>query len=298
MARTDVTFRSGAADCAAWLYQPDGAGPHPIVVMGHGFSATRELRLDAYAERFQDAGLGVVVFDYRYFGASGGSPRQVVSIHAQLADWRAAVAYARTVSWVDPDRVGLFGTSFGGGHAIRTAADDPRVAAVVAQCPMQNGRATARELGLRTIARLMAHGLLDLAKAAIGRSPHYVPAAAPPGGLAVMTTEDSLPGMTALVPEGSSWRNEVAARILLSAPFARPGARAKQLGMPALWCICDKDTLCPPDDGIRWASQAPHGETRHYPLGHFEIYVGDGFEQAVADQTDFYRRHLLQTPTA
>ena len=70
MNRLDVTFNSAGTDCAAWLYRPDGEGPHPLVVMAHGFSATRELRLDAYAERFCAAGLGALVFDYRHFGAS------------------------------------------------------------------------------------------------------------------------------------------------------------------------------------------------------------------------------------
>src|SRR5581483_4138351 len=70
MERTDVFFDSGGLRLAAWRYVPDGDGPHPIVVMAHGFSGTRELRLDAYAERFAAAGLGALVFDYRYFGAS------------------------------------------------------------------------------------------------------------------------------------------------------------------------------------------------------------------------------------
>ena len=59
---------------------PEGAGPHPCVVMAHGFSAVREQRLDAYAERFAAAGLAVLVFDYRHFGASQGEPRQLLSI--------------------------------------------------------------------------------------------------------------------------------------------------------------------------------------------------------------------------
>jgi dienelactone hydrolase len=72
MTQTDVVFSSDGVDCAAWLYQPDAEGPHPVVVMAHGFSATRDQRLDAYAERFCTAGLGVLLFDYRHFGASGG----------------------------------------------------------------------------------------------------------------------------------------------------------------------------------------------------------------------------------
>ncbi len=292
MTRSDVSFRSGKDTCAAWLYKPAGDGPHPMVVVGHGLTGTREQRLDAYASRFCAAGLGAVVFDYRYFGASGGEPRQVVSIRAQLADWRGAIEFARSIPWVDPDRVALFGTSFGGGHVITIAAEDERIAAVVAQCPMQNGRATASNLGPAVVARVTSHALYDVARAAVGLTPHYVPAAARPGELGVMTTPDALPGMRAL-GESDSWDNRVAARLMLSAPFYRPGTRAKSLAMPTMWSICDTDSLCPADDGVHWASQAPKGEICRYPIGHFDIYVGDAFEQAVADQTEFYRRHLL-----
>ena len=108
-ARTDSPFRSGGLECAAWLYQPEGQGPHPCVVMAHGFSAVREQRLDAYAERFAAAGLAVLVFDYRHFGASQGEPRQLLSIARQLADWRAAVAHARNLPDVDPRARGRLG---------------------------------------------------------------------------------------------------------------------------------------------------------------------------------------------
>ena len=78
--RSEVTFPSGGVRCAAWWYPPGGPEPAPCVVMGHGFGAVREARLPAYAERFQAAGLGVVVFDYRHFGASDGEPRQLLDI--------------------------------------------------------------------------------------------------------------------------------------------------------------------------------------------------------------------------
>ena len=106
LTRTDVRFPSGDSECAAWLYTPPGAGrsPLPVVVMAHGLGAVREMRLDAFAERFAAAGYAVLVFDYRHFGASGGEPRQLLSVRRQRADWRAAVAYARGRD--DLDRAG------------------------------------------------------------------------------------------------------------------------------------------------------------------------------------------------
>jgi hypothetical protein len=145
--RSDVRFRSGAEECGAWLYRPEDEGPRPIVVLGHGLGAVKEMRLDAYAERFLAAGFGALVFDYRHFGASGGEPRQLLDIARQLEDWRAAVSFAHGLPWVDPDRVAIFGSSFGGGHAILTAANDPRIAAAIAQCPFTDGLSSALTLG-------------------------------------------------------------------------------------------------------------------------------------------------------
>ena len=95
-------------------------------MLGHGLSAVRDQRLPAYAERFAEAGLAALLFDYRHFGASGGEPRQLLDIQRQLEDWRTAIAYARGLDGIE--RVGLFGSSFGGGHALELAAEEPAVA--------------------------------------------------------------------------------------------------------------------------------------------------------------------------
>jgi dienelactone hydrolase len=293
MNRTDVTFTSTGADCAAWLYRPDGDGPHPIVVMAHGFSATRDQRLDAFAERYVEAGLGVLLFDYRYFGASGGEPRQLLDITAQLDDWRRAIAFARTIGWIDRDRVALFGSSFSGGHVVQLASEDSGIAATVSQCPFSDGLATLSVLGWGNVARLAGHAIVDQVGAWLGRPPHYIPAVAPPGGLAVMSTEDSQSGFDKITSAGTLWQNRVAARIGLHVGLYRPGTRASRVTCPALWSIADKDSLCPPGRTATLAAKAPRAEVIHYPEGHFDIYVGELFERAVSDQLGFLTRHLL-----
>jgi len=291
--RTDVTFTSGGTECAAWLYRPDADTPRPVVVMAHGFSGTRELGLPAYAERFHAAGLGVLLFDYRHFGASAGEPRQLLDIRRQHADYHAAVAYARRLDWADPERIALFGSSFSGGHVVAVAAQDPRIAAVVAQCPFEDGIATALKLMSLNLVKLTGAGIRDQAGALIGRPPHYVPAVGDPGSFAVMTTPDSKPGFEALIPADTLWQNRVAARIALYFAIYRPGARARRLACPVLFCVSDNDALCPAPATLRHAARAPRGEVKRYPIGHFDIYVGEWFERAVADQTEFLTRHLL-----
>jgi dienelactone hydrolase len=292
MNRLDVTFQSGGTDCAAWLYRPEGEGPHPLIVMGHGFTGTRELRLDAYAERFCAAGIGALVFDYRHFGASGGEPRQLLSVPRQHADYHAAIAFARSVDWADPDRVALFGSSFSGGHVIAVAAADPRIAAVVSQCPFTDAVATLRAMGAANAARTTAAGLRDLFHAATGRAPYYVPAVGPPGSLAAMTTPDSEPGFRAIVPAQTKWENRVAARIMVAVGTYRPGRLAARVSAPILFCLCDQYSLTPAERSDLLGARAPRAEIKRYPVGHFDIYVGECWERASADQTEFLTRNL------
>jgi fermentation-respiration switch protein FrsA (DUF1100 family) len=299
--RSDVEFPSGGLNCAAWLYRPEADGPLPLIVMAHGFSGTRELRLDAYAERFVDAGIAALVFDYRHFGASPGEPRQLLDIKAQHQDYEAAVAYARGLDWVDGDRVALFGTSFSGGHVLSVGARDKRIAAIISQCPFTDGLATLTTLSAVNMVKGTAAGLRDQFGALIGRPPVYMPAVGEPGSFAAMTTPDSKPGFEALLPGQTRWENRVAARIMLRVTTYRPGLKARAIVCPVLACVCDKDSLAPAERTARLVARAPRAEIKRYPVGHFEIYVGEPWEQAVADQTDFLRRHLLApqpAPTA
>jgi len=294
--RSDITFTSDGIDCAAWLYSPGGDGPHPIVVMAHGFSATRDQRLDAYAERFAAAGLGVLLFDYRHFGTSGGEPRQLLDIRRQHADYRAAIAYARSLPWVDGGRVALFGSSFSGGHVIALAAADSSIAAIVSQCPFTDSFASLPQLGPANAVRATVAGLRDEVRARTGRGPAYIPPVGPPGAFAVMSTPDAEVGFKAMTAPDSPWENRVAARIALQVVGYRPGRAAARVRCPALFCICDRDSVAPADRTARLVAAAPRGEIKRYAVGHFEIYLGEPFERAVADQAEFLTRHLLARP--
>jgi fermentation-respiration switch protein FrsA (DUF1100 family) len=263
--------------------------------MGHGFGAVRDQRLDAYAERFAAAGLAALVFDYRHFGDSSGEPRQLLDIGRQHEDWRSAISFARTLEGIDRTRIAVWGSSFGGGHVMAIAAEDHALAAAVSQVPFVDGLRTLPALGLRQALMLTAAGLRDQAQALLGRGPYMIPAAGPAGSRSVMNTPDTLSGMELLTPADSTWRNEVAARIALHVGSYRPARKASRITCPILFCIADHDQLTPPVYALNAAARAPRAELRRYPIGHFEIYVGEPFERAVSDQVEFLTRHLSGT---
>ena len=293
IAREDVRFQSGADHCAAWLFRPAAAETDvPLVVLAHGFGGTRDARLDAFAERFADAGYAALVFDYRSFGASEGEPRQLIDIGRQHADWRSAIAYARTLDAVDPERIALWGSSFSGGHVIVTAAADERVAAVISQVPHASGPATLRQAGPANLARLTVAGLRDQVGALFGREPYRIPVVGPPGSLAAMNTPDAEPGYRALIAEGSPWRNEFSARVALRMSMYSPLRKAASVRCPLLVQVAVDDLTTPPGPARELAERAPRGELREYPGGHFDVYLGELFERVVGDQIEFLRRHL------
>ena len=296
-----VEFSSGGVRCAATHLPGEGHafrdehGRRPCVVLAHGLAGTVDSGLLPFAERFAAAGLGALAFDYRHFGASDGEPRQLLSVSRQLEDWAAAIAHARTLAGVDPERIVLWGSSYSGGHVIAAAVADGRVAAVISQVPLMDGFAgvlnMARYAGPGQIFRLGLAGLRDLLAAARARPPIVLPVVGPPGSVAVMSTPDAEPGYRAIT--GSSWRNEVAARIMLMAGSYRPGLQAEQLPCPMLVQIADRDTVAPvkPAQDVVWRATG-RAELRTYPIGHFDVYSGRPFEGAVADQLHFLGRHV------
>src|SRR5271155_2849133 len=260
--REDVWFNSVGDRISAWLYRPAGNGDAPLLVMAHGLGAVRAMRLDAYAERFCAAGYACLVFDYRNFGDSEGAPRQLLDIRMQLQDWTVAVAYARTLAGIDHNRIGLWGTSFAGGHVIATAARLPGIAAVVSQCPFTDSIASLGTWSPLLSARVTALAVRDLIAARLGGSPVMVPTAGNPGEVALMTAPDAYAGYLKLVPDGTSLRNEVAARIGLTLAPPRRGRLAGKAPSPFLFCVCKPDAVAPAGPTRRYAATAPRGEIK------------------------------------
>lgn len=295
--REDVSFTSGGLRCAAWLYRAQGNGNTPLIVMAHGLGATRELGLDPFARRFCEAGLSALVFDYRHYGESEGTPRELLSVHRQLEDWRAAVAFAKTLPGIDRERITAWGSSFSGGHVMRIASEGHGLAAAVSQVPFSSGLASARAVPPRTVLRLTSAAVVDGVKSALGRGPHYVPLIAPPPQVALLSDANSYEGFRKLLPPGLEesglWRNRATARTALAIVFYEPGRRAARIRIPILFVVADRDAIAPAAAAVKAAHLAPRGELLRYPEGHFDYYQGDGFERIVTDELAFLKKHLL-----
>lgn len=286
MERQDLTFVAGYDNCAAWHYTAAGAPlAAPVVVMAHGLSGTRRDRLGAFAQRFAAAGFAAMVFDHRGFGDSGGEP-DLFDPRRQLEDWRAAIAFARSLPGVDPARVVTFGSSMGGGNALAAAAADPDVAAAISQVPFLDIVRQAH----RSSPRVRAQMILAAVRGT------YLPAVGQPDEAALINAPGGEEGWRRVVAIGehSRWRNRVSSRWLLGRPF-RPARHAAQLHCPWLVCVGEADRVARPGPAIAAARRAPKGELRTYPgVDHFDIYDGPAHEALVADQLDFLLRHLYR----
>jgi pimeloyl-ACP methyl ester carboxylesterase len=213
----------------------------------------------------------------------------VADIGAQHDDYRAAISFARTLLQVDSEQVVVWGSSFSGGHVAALAAEDDRLAGAISQNPFMDGVATLRALGVAATVRLTVAGLRDEWARIRGREAFVIPIVGPPGTTGAMCTPDALPGYSAMY-EGSPWVNEYAARVGLRVAWYRPGLRASSIACPWLVQVADDDAITPAAPAVAAAARAPWPKLCRYPGGHFDVYVGQGFERAVGDQVDFLRR--------
>jgi fermentation-respiration switch protein FrsA (DUF1100 family) len=283
-------FESEGTRLAARLYRPTGAADVPAVVMAHGFSAVME-QLAPQAEALRAAGFAVLAFDHPCFGLSEGSPRGEVDPQRQLRAWRDAVSFVRTVDGLDRDRIGLWGSSFSGGHVIQAGALDPRVRCVVSQVPFVAGwdLIASRPDADAFIALLVAE-----------RERRF--AGEPPTMLRVTAAEPdapcAFPGETARrffdEEKFPTWNNAVT---LSSFEYVRgyePGLWAHRLAPRGLLVIVAEDDRVTPVLPVLEAF-ARAGEPKRLvrvPGDHFEVYDGPGFDLAMAAAIGWFREQM------
>ena len=287
------------SEIAAWLFRPDDVERStPCVVLFHGFTATREdCRLTSFCEAFAGAGIAALAFDFRNLGASGGEPRQLVDLARQYEDCDAALRFAREHEAVDRDRVAVWGTSFAGGHALDAAVRHRWLAAAVCLVPFMDGAVPPPGMTPARAGWAIASAARDLVRAQRGRDPFLVRAVGDGGTNAVISNAEAWRLLPQLIPASSTWRNEVAARILLQMPRHRPGRHARQVACPLLVQIAGSETVVRNAPAVQAAKRAPLGELRRYAdADHFDVYLPPVFDAVVADEVEFLKRHLSPAP--
>ena len=292
MTHETVTFLSAGDTIDAWHFAAvDDRLGSPVVVMAHGLAGTKDSGLAPFAEALAAAGAHVLAFDYRGFGASGGSPRQTVSMAGQLADYAAAVDAARKLPGVDPSRVVLWGVSLAGGHVFAAASGRDDIAGVIALTPLVDGPAAGR-LALQhhsvgSIARSTALGVRSRVGGRLGKA-RMMPVVAAPGELGALTLDGASDDYLAMA--GPTWRNEIDAAVGLELGSHRPGKLAAGVTAPMLVQIADFDRSAPPHASAK-AAFAAKAQVHHYPGDHFDVYAGKPCHDAVVKhQVAFLRR--------
>jgi pimeloyl-ACP methyl ester carboxylesterase len=287
-----TSFTSHSARCAAWLTLPQRPGPHPALVLAHGFGANHTMALERYERHFAAAGIATLAFDYRHLGESEGLPRQQLSLRKHRQDLAAAIDFVRGLPELDASRMALWGTSLGALHTLQVAADRPDVSAVVVQCPIVHGPAALRRMGLAPLLRLTPAIIEDAARRTCRRGDRYVPIVGPPGSLAMVTVPGAEEGWVSTLDPGGSFDNRVTPASALEIAITSTKRAAGRISAPLLVCVSRRETLMDPRHAEDVARRAPRGEARVYDGGHFDIYQPPLLNQLLADQTAFLTQHL------
>ncbi len=296
--RRDVEFNAEGVTLRGWLYTPDdGAGPFPTVVMAHGYSAVKEMYLDRFAELFSQAGLAALVFDNRNHGASDGEPRGEIDPWQQVRDYRHAITYATTLGEVDENRIGVWGSSYSGGHVIVVAAIDRRVKCVVSQVPLISGHHNARRLVRADFLASVRQAFDDdRARRFAGEAPAMIPVVdEDPLAASALPTADSYTWFTEThALRAPSWRNECTLRSVEMFWEYEPGTYLPYISpTPFLLVVAEGDHLTVADLAIAGFDTAHEPKKLVIaPGGHFDAYV-DGFDVAGTAARDWFAEHLV-----
>lgn len=299
--REDVAFDAEGVTLRGWFSTPDNAAADlPCVVMAHGFSAVKEQHLDDYAEVFNRAGLACLVFDNRGFGASDaapGKPRQEIDPWEQVRDYQHAITYAQNRDGVDPERIGVWGSSYSGGHSYVVGAIDRRVKAVSGQVPLVSGRR-----GFESLVRIDQWGPMweafaaDRRARARGEAPQMVPVVTDdPVAAAALPTPDSFEFFTRTQRDRApAWENQVTLRSVELLQGYEPGRFLPLIApTPLQMVVAPNDRLVAGELAAAAYEQAAHPKKLVIvPGGHFDAYTGPGFEISSTAARDWFAEHL------
>ena len=238
----------------------------------------------------------MLVFDHRGFGASTGEPRQEADPVLQARDYRHAITWLCARTEVDAERIGIWGSSYSGGHVLQVAGVDKRVRCVVAQVPMVSGHAqTQRRVPPARLAPMHALHAQERMRLAAGE---------PPRLRAIIPDSDKdafvydAPEAIDFYSQGERlapgrWRNEVTLSTVAHSTEYEPGAHMEFISpIPLLMLVADNDTITPTDLALSaYARALEPKQLVLLPGDHFVPYRR-AFERASSAARDWFVQHL------
>jgi fermentation-respiration switch protein FrsA (DUF1100 family) len=296
-----TSFESKGLKCSVTFYTPDQVASgdrYPAIVMAHGIGLIKEMGLPQFAEFFAQAGFVVSLFDYRYLGASEGEPRGQMLPTEQHEDYRNAITWTQLQNEVDPERIGLWGFSYSGGHVLHLAAFDPRVKVIVAQMPTVNAFLNSRRLvsplELDELTKLLSQ---DRIKRYQTGEVSYFPLVAPPGQPSFLATPDAFAWVESVksASEGR-WENQLTFESIEHCLYYEPVPHLEAI-FPTPLCLIvgEKDFLASPDLAADIYARAMEPKSLTILKGgHFDGFQGEGFEIASTTALRWFEKYLKQ----
>jgi hypothetical protein len=288
-----ISFYSEGFKLVGDLYCPDGLKPgerRAGVVLCHGYTGVKDLYLPDNARVLNGAGYVVLTFDYKGWGDSEGS-RSRLAPYSRVADVQAAVSFLGAQPEVDADRLGLYGTSYGGATVVWAAAIDARVKCAVSVVGIGNGTRWMRSVRRPDeYCDLLARSAKDRVQRALeGRSEM------------VKREEILLPDRQSAELAAAARRNNPAAvgEIPLeyiddTAQFNPEWVVDRIAPRPILFITTDDDRLVPPEESIQLHARA--GEPKKLVVlrgfGHYQVYQEPAFSQVMRETVAWYGQHL------
>ncbi|APX63779.1 MULTISPECIES: alpha/beta hydrolase [Acinetobacter] len=284
--------KSGQDVIAADFYRPKNIHKPAVILMAHGLAALRHFELVKYAQRFAAAGYAVILFDYRYWGGSTGRPRELVSIKAQLEDWRTMIAHVKARKSVDAKRIVLWGTSLSGGYVLTLAAESKDVQAIMVQVPFVDGAESAKLYPLQQLPKALKISSQDYMGSKVGMTPRTLPVVAQ-NELCFLPTPDSYEGYLSIVHPDHYWSGEIPARVFFKLIRYRPIQDVRKITVPVLFIAAQQDSLIPIESSRETVTNiAPFAQYHEWNMRHFDIYHGEWFEKAISTQLEFLHQYI------
>ncbi|MER5876195.1 alpha/beta hydrolase [Streptomyces sp. NPDC001910] len=279
-----------------WIYRPSGSPARaPVISMAHGFAGLKHYGLDGYAQRFAAAGFAVVVHDHRGFGHSGGLPRRDIDPWRQVHDWRRVISHITTLDGIDPDRIGLWGTSYAGGHCLVLGATDRRIKAVVSQIPTISGyEQSLRRVPAGQRAAMAAVLAADDRAQLDGEPATQTLNSLDPGTLAVYHSQEIEDFSQRFpTPAGIEDDQRVTLRSTLKAQMYDPGVWVPRVTpTPLLMIVAERDVITPHE--FAETAFVTAGEPKklvRFDGGHFDAYSRN-LDETSGAALDWFLTHV------